>query len=252
MRNFYFLLLLLTFPLISLGNDQQEKLFALGNQYYAKAKFNEAVKSYTQLMEEGYQSSALYYNLGNAYYKLDEIPSAILFYERAYKLNPGDEDIAVNLKFANMKIADKIEAVPEFFLAKWWKGFILFFPLKVLSVFAVVSLLAGFILLIVYLLSTVFMVKKVSFYSGIVFLVLGFVVMGLLQAQQNYFGESRQAIVFSGTVSVKSGPEKSLKTLFVVHEGLKVDIQQKENDWVKIVLPNGAIGWLELSAIRLI
>src|ERR1700749_3896586 len=123
MKKLVYIFIALVLPLLSFGNDQQS-LFEKGNAYYAKGQYKEAAAAYQQIVNAGYQSVGVYYNLANADYKLGDIPSAVLYYEKAHKLAPGDEDISVNTRFANAKTTDKIDESPEFFLSKWWHGFI--------------------------------------------------------------------------------------------------------------------------------
>ena len=246
----YFLLLFLSVPLFLTAKDLPAKSFVTGNQQYAKGQYAEAVKSYMKLVDSGYQATEVYFNLGNAYYKLDDMSSAILYYEKAYKLSPGDEDIKVNLQFANQKITDKIEAVPEFFLLQWWRGFVMSLSLNAWSFIGVFGILFGFVALSVYLLINVVQLKKTAFYAGLVLLALGLFSLFIASNQNNYFETGNQAIVFNGSVDVKSGPQTNMKTLFVIHEGLKVNIRESENGWIKIELPNGNVGWIESVAVK--
>jgi tetratricopeptide (TPR) repeat protein len=245
-----FLLLLLVFPLLSMGNNKAESQFAKGNELYAKAKYKEAALAYQRVLDAGFASAAVYFNLGNAHYKLGEMPMAIWNYEKAYKLSPGDEDIQTNIQFANLKITDKIEAVPEFFLTKWWRSLILFCSYEVLSVLGAAGFIIGFALLIVYLFATAIAVKRSAFYAGIVVISLGVLLTGMAGLQNSYLDSSNSAVVFAGTVNVKSGPKDNLKNLFVIHEGIKVAVKERAEDWVKIELPNGNIGWIKSAGLR--
>ena len=247
---FCLLMAVFTFPSFTKGEEQPEQLFTKGNQLYAKGNFKDAAISYAQLVDSGYRSAELYFNLANAYYKLDEVPNAILFYERAYKLSPGDEDILVNLQFANSKITDKIEAIPDFFLDKWWRGVVMFLSSNAWSVLGSLLMVVGFSLLTVYLFATLVRIKKVAFYSGVLSVILGLVGIFMASSQTRYFEVANHAIVFNSSVEVKSGPETSMKTLFVVHEGLKVRIQEREGSWIKVELPNGGIGWIESAKVK--
>lgn len=226
-----------------------EALFKQGNEAYAKNQYKEAAAAYQQLLDAGYQSEAIYFNLGNANYKLAEIPEAILNYEKALKLNPGDADIQLNLQLANLKITDRMEAVPEFFLTKWWKAFIYFFSLSTLSVITIVCFIAGFVLLIAYLFLIAIWPKKLAFYAGVTVLSLGLVFLMMSAVQAHYLNVSQQGIVFAGAADVKSGPGAKQKTLFVIHEGTKVTIQERDADWIKVALANGNSGWIKLLDI---
>nr|WP_068892667.1 tetratricopeptide repeat protein [Pedobacter panaciterrae] len=247
---FYSFILLVISPLFLCAKGNPEVLFAKGNSQYVKAQYKEAVQSYQEVLKSGYKSAELYFNMGNAYYKMGEMAPAILYYEKAYKITPGDQEIHLNLQLANLKIADKIEVVPEFFLTKWWNSFVLFFSAQTLSVFAVIFLLSGFALLIIYLFAISVSIKKPAFYAGISLIVLGLLSVFVGSAQNGYLNNSSQAIVFNGTVNVKSGPDEKLKTLFVIHEGTKVTIKQNDDNWIKVELPNGNIGWIESVAVK--
>lgn len=247
---FYSFILLVISPLFLCAKGNPEALFTKGNSQYAKAQYKDAAQSYEGVLNEGYKSAEVYFNLGNTYYKLGEMAPAILYYEKAHKITPGDQEISLNLQLANSKIADKIDAIPEFFLAKWWKSFVLFFSAQALSVLAVVFLLLGFTLLIVYLFAISVSVKKPAFYTGVVILALGLLSVFIANVQSGYLNSSSQAIVFNSTVNVKSSPDDKSKTLFVIHEGTKVTIKQNDDNWIKVELPNGNIGWIETVAVK--
>ncbi|SDJ99169.1 TPR repeat-containing protein [Pedobacter sp. ok626] len=244
-------LLLFAMPLFTSAKViDADALLKQGNAAYAKNQFAEAAAAYQQVLDAGYESAAVYFNLGNAQYKLAEMPAAILHYEKALKLAPGDADIKQNLQLANLKITDRIEEIPEFFLSKWWKGFILFFSLSILSVFTIVCFIVGFILLIAYLFLISVWPKKMAFYTGITVLSFGLIFLVMSAVQSHYLNAYQQGIVFTGAVDVKSGPDGKQKTLFVIHEGTKVSILEQDNDWAKIVLANGNGGWIKLLDIK--
>lgn len=238
-------------PFSTFATDQAaEGIFEKGNKAYEKAKYEEAIKSYQQLIDEGYVSSALYYNLGNSHYRLGELPAAVLYYEKARKLSPGDEDIKLNLQLANSKIKDKFEVIPEFFLAKWWNGLVLMYSQDTWSGIAVAGILMGSILLVIYLFAIDIKIKKSGFYAGIVIILLGLFGLLMAQLQQSYFDTHQEAIVFGGTVHVKAGPADAEKTLVVIHEGTKLGIKSRKGNWASVVLPNGNEGWVSLAELR--
>jgi tetratricopeptide (TPR) repeat protein len=244
-----YLLLLLALPLFSLGDDN-EALFKQGNTAYSKGQYQQAIKVYQQVVDGGYQSAVVYFNLGNAYYKQGDIPSALLYYEKAHKLAPGDEDINFNIHYANLKTTDKVEAAPEFFVTQWWHGLVLFFSVNTLSILSILAFVAGFLILILYLFSNSSAIKRASFYVGVLMIFLGLTFIFMANRQINYFSGHHQAIIFSGSVIVKSTPDANAKPLFVVHEGTKVDVLQTNNSWIEVQLPNGAAGWITANDVK--
>jgi tetratricopeptide (TPR) repeat protein len=229
------------------GNAQTSALFIKGNAYYNRAQYKEALKTYQQILDEGYQSAAVYFNMGNASYKSGDIPSALLYYEKAHKLAPGDDDINFNIRFANLKTTDKIDQVPEFFLFNWWKAFILTFSINILAILSIALVLFGSVMLIIYFFTSSVSIKKTSFYTSIILFFAGTFMIFIAGMQISYFKGHRQAIIFSGSVTVKSGPVEQSSSLFVIHDGTKVNVLENSNGWIKIGLVNGNEGWIKQS-----
>jgi tetratricopeptide (TPR) repeat protein len=244
-KHITYLLIFLISPLLSFASKD-----LAADAQYAKGQYKEARASYQKLLNEGYQSAALYFNMGNACFKSDDIPSAILYYEKARRLEPGDEDINFNIRFANLKTTDKIEEAPEFFVTKWWHGFILMFSLSTLSILSIVFILLSSAVLIAYLFTRSVIFKKISFYSAIVLFVFGLVFIFMGNRQTAYFDSHRQAIIFTSTVTVKSAPANNAKTLFVIHEGTKVNVLEANSNRIKIKLANGSEGWIGVGDVK--
>lgn len=240
------LLMLLTLPLFSMA-DANTSLFAQGNAAYAKAQYQQAAEDYQKVVDAGYQSVALYFNLGNAYYRTGDIASSLLYYEKAHKLSPSDEDINFNIHYANARTSDKIEGVPEFFVTKWWNSFILAFSVNKLAVLSVLFMLGGCALLVLYLFTNSFIVKRSSFYLGIVVMFVSIIFVFMANRQESFFGSHQQAIIFSNSVTAKSTPDANGKPLFIVHEGTKVNVLDKNDAWMEVELPNGNAGWISIG-----
>ena len=249
LKRLFYLLVLVVLPLLSFGNDA-DALFKKANDLYAKSQYKDALSAYQQITDDGYQSAAVYFNMGNASYKMGDIPSALLYYEKAHKLSPGDEDINFNLKFVNLKTTDKIDAAPEFFLSRWWQAFILSFSAKILSLWSVLFVFAGSASLILYFFAGSVAVKKGAFYGAVTLLFLGALSIFMANRQLSYFDDHKQAIVFSNSVNVKSGPVDKSGTLFVIHEGAKVNIMDTNNGWMKVSLANGNEGWIKTTDVK--
>lgn len=243
---------LLLFSLIAtpVARAQPDSLVSSGNAAYTEARYQQAVDDYLSVIDQGFTSPELYYNLGNAYFKLNNIPSAILYYEKALKLNPKDEDIRFNLELANSRIIDKIEPVPEFFLKKWWgllvnlmnpdqwaRTGIMFFLLLLVS--------AG-----VFMVANPVALRKIAFWSAIVLLLVCLTSFYMAIKGHHSLQNNTVGIVFTPTVTVKSSPSDNSVDLFVIHEGTKVHILDTLDGWTEVRIANGSKGWVKASDYR--
>lgn len=240
------LLMMLALPLFSRA-DANTSLFEQGNAAYTKGQYQQAVNDYQKVVDGGYQSVALYFNLGNAYFRTGDIPSSILYYEKAHKLAPSDEDINFNIRYVNARTSDKLEQAPEFFVTKWWNSFILFFSVNTLAILSVLFMLGGCAVLVLYLFTNTFIVKRSSFYSGIVAIIVSIIFIFMANQQERYFSSHQQAIIFSNSVTAKNEPDANGKPLFIVHEGTKVNVLQQTEAWMEVELPNGNAGWIAVT-----
>jgi len=224
--------------------------FAKANEAYAQEMYAEAIEHYEQIIAVKYESAELYFNLGNAYFKQGEIPSAILNYEKAKKLKPNDDDIDFNLNVANTKIVDKIEPVPELFLWQWWRAFYNIFSADAWAKISVMFMILFFILFGLYLFSKLMTIRKIAFYSGII--VLFFTLFTFIVAYQKYhvLTAQQEAIVFTPTITIKSSPNPNSVDLFVLHEGSKVRIIEQVGEWSEIKIANGSVGWLPTESLK--
>jgi tetratricopeptide (TPR) repeat protein len=245
-----YLLVMLTLPMLSFGNGQEDALFSKANNYYSKAQYKDALNTYQQIINNGHESASVYFNMGNASYKDDDLPSAILYYEKAHKLAPGDDDINYNLKYANLKTTDKIDEVPEFFLTQWWKGLILNFSTGTLAAWSILFILLASGILVIYFFAGSVTTKKAAFFGAALFFFLGIAAIFMANRQLSYFDGHPGAIVFSGSVNVKSSPADKSNTLFVIHDGTKVNVLDSSEDWMKISLANGNEGWIKQSDVK--
>jgi tetratricopeptide (TPR) repeat protein len=244
-------LFLIMLPLLSFAADSKQAAFEKANAQYTKGQFKEAEAGYKQLVNAGYQSAALYYNLGNAEYRLNDVPSAILYYEKAHKLSPGDEDIKANIRFANQKVSDKIDETPQLFFVTWWHNLILSFAEDSLAIWSVILVILASAALTVYFYTYSVSFKKISFYTAVTMLVLAICTIVVTTSQSSYFAGNKQAIIFN-TVNVKGGPMDSSSTLFVLHEGTKVNIQETGKGWLRIRIANGNQGWVKAADAKAI
>ncbi|MDB4919327.1 tetratricopeptide repeat protein [Mucilaginibacter sp.] len=247
LKRVLYLLIAFVIPSICFGNDNVQALFAGGNASYNKGQYKEALTAYQKVFDAGYESAALYFNMGNASFKTGDIPSALLYYGKAHRLSPGDEDINFNIRFVNLKTTDKIDEAPEFFVAKWWRGFILVLSANVLGWLSILFVLLASGILILYFFTTSVAIKKSSFYGAVILFVFGAFTIFIAGMQVSYFNGHKEAIIFSPSVTVKSGPVDKAGTLFVIHDGTKVNVLDDSNGWIKIKLANGNEGWIKMG-----
>ena len=217
---------------------------------YARGEYQQAIKDYEALLKQG-ASADLYYNLGNAYYRTENITRAVLNYERALLLSPGDRDIRFNLQIAQAKTIDKIVPESEMFFFTWYRSLVNLMSVDGWARTSLASLALLIMLLLIYLFSDRIWLRKIGFFGGIVLLLL-FVVSNVFawQQKQNLFYR-KGAIVIVPSVTVKSTPANNGTDLFILHEGTKVNITDGSmKGWKEIRIADGKEGWIESKQIE--
>ena len=217
---------------------------------YLKGNYQQAISDYEELLQKGV-SAQLYYNLGNAYFRTDNITKAILNYERAHMLSPGDDDIRFNLQFAQSKTIDKITPQNEIFFVNWYKSLVNATSVDRWAYIAVFSIIMVLVLLLLYLFADSINLRKVGFFGAAAFLIL-FLLANLFAYQQKKMLENRRsAIIVSSSVNVKKSPNDNADTSFVLHEGTKVDITDKSiKGWNEVKVADGREGWIQNDKIE--
>lgn len=250
MIRFTFLLVLLLSVSVSAANV--DEVMNKAGLYYRDNNFTAAIYEFEKLLSEGYQGVSLYYNLGNAYYRMGKLGYAILYYEKANRLSPNDEDIRHNLALANSKTIDKIDALPEFFLFEWWESFLLSFSLQtwiVISLFLYFLLLAAFA---GYFLAGHIIPQRITFFSGAAVLIVLLITISVVAIKLNREEKRLEAVIVENSVVVKLSPGTEANDGFIVHEGLKILLEDKVDEWRRIRLPDGKVGWVEKNHIVII
>lgn len=242
--------LLMLLVLIPSSSFAQKSLKALGDEAYGKGNYQQAINDYEQLLKQGV-SADVYYNLGNAYYRSENITKAIINYERALLLSPGDEDIRFNLQLARSKTIDKITPESEMFFVTWYRSLVNMTSVDGWAYIALVSLLVALCLALVYLFASKVWLRKIGFFAGILMVVL-FIVSNIFAYHQRRILDNRtSAIVIAPSVNVKTTPEAAAKDAFLIHEGTKVEITDDSmNDWKCIHLANGKEGWVSTKVLE--
>lgn len=249
--NFIVFLWVLLFSATTLAQNFEKQLFQ-AQESYANSKYDTAALIYQSIIDSGYQSPELYYNLGNAYFKLQEIPSAILYYEKALKLRPSDENIQYNLQLCNTLIPDRIEDVPRIFFIRWYQSLYNYFPIDTWAYIGLILFASFSFLLLIFFLSHRSTWKKLGFWSATFVLFLSLFSFFLTYQKYASFKNHDEAIIFTPSITVKSSPAKNSVDLFVIHEGTKVTILDQVGNWKKIKIQNGSIGWLESENLQII
>jgi tetratricopeptide (TPR) repeat protein len=227
-----------------------EQLAAQAAKAYNAKQYKEAIAQYEKIIADGYESYALYYNLGNAYFRNNETAQAILYYEKALKLEPNNEDIKHNIEVVNNKLADKVEMVPELFYKRWWKQIVNLVDIDSFATINIILLTLALLLIAVYIAASNILIRKISFWAGISLLFI-FSISVLAASQRNhYIMTQHEAIVFTQTVNIKSSPDENSKDIFVLHEGTKVKLLDVVAEWQEIRIANGSIGWIKTSDIK--
>ncbi|MDT8413428.1 MAG: tetratricopeptide repeat protein [Vicingaceae bacterium] len=242
---FYFLICLLNFSTV-MANDS----FKLANKLYDDQKYEEAIEQYELLIKDGKIATDVYYNLGNAYFKNDEIAPAILNYERALKFDPSNEDAAFNLKIANSKTIDKVEALPSLFIENAWQTFVTSKSVDGWAMLSIISIFVALLFFVGYLFSPQVVIKKIGFYGGVLIVVVSLFTWLMAHQHSSLLKNKTDAIVFVNISSVMSEPNEKSNKLFSMHEGLKVNLLDKKNGWSKIKIQNGNVGWVKSEEIK--
>jgi len=223
----------------------QSEQIAAANDEYAKANYSDAAAKYEEIINEYGFSPEIYFNLGNCYYKLNETGKSILYYERALILNPRYENAKINLQLAQQRVVDNIIQPPPFFLHAWINAFSILFSSNQwfwISVALFVLCLAAVLL---FAFGYSIALRKISFYMAITLFCISIISVSFSAIRKNQILNSNEAIIMTGTVMIKSSPDKSGTDLFQLHEGTKVKIKSALGEWNEIVIGNGNVGWIE-------
>ena len=225
---------------------------AEGDSAYIKNDYASAIQIYESLLQQG-EAPEIYYNLGNCYYKTDDIARAILNYERALLLSPGNTDIRANLEIARSKTIDKVTPVPEIFFITWIKSLVNSQSSDAWARTGIVSFLLLLVSLAIFFFTQHIKWKKIGFSAAILFLIVTVLSNLFASQQKSYLTNRNDAIILSPSVTVRSTPSESGTSLFVLHEGRKVEIKDNSmREWKEIRLEDGKVGWVPSSSIEVI
>jgi tetratricopeptide (TPR) repeat protein len=224
--------------------------FETGNALYQKGKYEQAVKAYESVLLTKKHSAELYFNLANCYYKLSKVAPAIYNYEKALLLNPEDKEILINLKFAQKLNIDEVKEVQKVGFSKIIQDFTSKFNYNTWAWISVI--LSTFFLLsfIGYYFSQITLSKRIFFIGMFLLLFLITSSVSIAIYEKNIFDNEKPAIVFADAVQVKSEPQRGSATIFTIHEGTKVFVEETVSNWKKIKLTDGTEGWIYNNSIK--
>jgi len=248
MRHFLFFVLF-----VNLSFSQQNDIFVVANEKYNSLDFVGAIEKYNELLKGGFHSSELYFNLGNAYYKLDSLAQSIYYYEKGLKYFPNDSSLTQNLEYLNNLTIDDIESLPEDIISMQFNYLLNYFSFNNWSIITIITAILSCFIFLLYFLSksskykrTYFTIFILSFMLTSSFLFVNFKIYNVQTTIE--FG-----IVYNDVIEVNFEPNEKSEVLFEIHEGTKVEIIENfDTDWLKIKLSNGQTGWVIKNQIKII
>ena len=232
------------------SQTENELNFKSAVELYNNGNYNEAVNLFIEIINNGEHSDALYFNLGNSYYKLNDIPNSIYYFEKALKLNPNDKDIINNLSYSQNMLIDKIDLLPSNQLSDFLNYISMFFSIKQWLVIGIIFLYFFLILFVFYFFNRVSNTKKRYFtYSTILFCASIIFILTAVTKFENQ-NSNLEAIIFEKKIDLRTEPNYRSEIQFNLNEGTKVNIKEELDDWILVELSNGVSGWMESKSIK--
>lgn len=248
--------LTITFLFIALSvfsqSESNKTLFSEATKDYNSGNFQKAIENYMSILKSGFESSALHYNLANAHYKLNHVPESIYYYEKALELNPDNEDAKNNLVFANQMTVDAITPLPKTWIKNFSDSVTQLFSLNTWSFLSIVGVFAFVISFLLYYFIAKTLFKRIFFVAMLGTLIFTFGTYFIADFHRKHIESEKFAILFDKNVRVFSEPNAYSTEIFSLHEGTKVEITENLNDWVKIKLADGKIGWVKESTLKIL
>jgi tetratricopeptide (TPR) repeat protein len=221
-----------------------DTLYQKANGLYEDGEFEAALTLYHDILDSGYESPDLYYNMGNASFRSNSIGYAVLYYEKALKLDPSHQDAAHNLKFVSRYRVDAFEEVPEFFLRTWISSAVHALPEHIWSILALGSFILTLVSILLYLFTHGLALKKAGFFIALLGLLLFIFTLSSAVVQNREIKHPEHGIILSPSVTVRSTPSDSGTELFILHEGTRVRVNEEVTGWHNIRIIDGREGWI--------
>lgn len=249
MKKILYLFLFITSTLSSQNIDE---LFTTANESYKNEKFESAIEKYKTIESRGYVSSELFYNLGNAYYKLNKVGPSIYYYEKALKINPLNEDVKNNLVFAKRLALDTIEELPKTVFQKLNQNYLQQLSYNQWALVTVVFSILGCCFFLFFYFSYQSTKKRIFFGVSFLSFLLFLITLTITFNQYSFAKNNKEAIVFAEETEVRNAPTLNSEEVFTLHEGTKVIVLDAIDDWKKIKIADGKLGWIIAKEIKLI
>lgn len=245
-----YLITLIYLAIATIGWGQDQDNFDKATTLYQKGDYTQAAAVYSSILKSGKESSALYYNLGNTYYKLNNVPESIYYYEKALQLDPENADAKNNLIFANQMKVDAITPLPKTWVRQLSDGIVGLFSAHTWAVLSIIGVFAFVLSFLLYYFVERTALKRTFFSLMLVFLFFAIGSYTLAHFCHKQVSQTQYAILFDKTVRVFSDANAYSSEVMQLHEGTKVEIIEDAKDWVKIRLVNGKTGWTKVSSLR--
>ena len=227
-----------------------DSLFVQANELYRQENYTEALKAYEEIEAMDQESWALYYNIGNIHYKMNRVAPAIFYYEKALKLRPDQPDVRFNLEFANQMVLDNIEPLPRNLGQRFMDAVILKLTYETWAKIAVGLAFLFALLFLMYHFSYSTGKKRFYFISSIITVILVTTSVFFAFRNQLYVKNNREAIIFATEAEVMNAPTTTSEAYFELHEGTKVTVLESLDNWKKIRIADGKIGWIEEKDLK--
>ena len=248
-KTLLFLLITLSFSATAQTTDE---IFKEANTLYQQKEYKLALDKYEEILNTGYNSSELYYNIANTHYKLEEVALSILFYKRTLKLDPNFDDAIFNLKMAKLKSVDKFDTIPETFFLKFWKSFSSVFSIYQWSITAIVLAFITSIFFIIFLFNSSSTLKRLSFVISLSSIILMLTAIFISHQQDAWQKANKQGVIMVENSYIKVAPDDQSEDSFILHEGTEIIVIDNVGDWLRIKLVDGKKGWIHQSNIMFV
>lgn len=232
------------------GQESAASLFSSANNAYNEANYSVAIEYYQKILAEGQHSAELYYNLGNAYYRINQVAESIYYFEKAKQLDPKNQDIQMNSSFAKNMTIDAIEPLPRSQFAELQFKLFDLFGLKLWAQLSLILVWIFALLFLGYLITQNSNLKRKLFFLSLTVFFLFLGTFSITYFKDLTAKENKFAILFSKQIDTWSEPNQQGDVLFILHEGTKVQLLDSLSEWQKIRIANGSEGWLKNADFR--